>query len=53
MTGKWEQYGPGAETLYVQGGKTLDDLAQMFPVSRKTLGEWCLKGQWVQKKKQA
>lgn len=52
MAGKWDKYGVAAESLFVEAGKTIDDLAVLLAgnVSRKTLGEWSVKAHWVAKR---
>ncbi len=49
--GKREQYGPAAEKLYIEAGRTIDEIADLLPVSRKTIGDWCKAGNWVLKRK--
>jgi len=54
MAGKWEHYGQAAERLYVDAGRTIDDIAQMLPdVSRKSIGQWSVKYGWEAKRKKA
>lgn len=48
--GKFEQYGQAAEELFLSG-KTLEDIAGLLGVSRKSLGEWSVKNHWVAKRK--
>lgn len=51
MAGKRDQYGEAAERLYVESGRTIDEIARMLSISRKTIGEWCASGRWVEKRK--
>lgn len=48
--GKFEQYGQAAEELFVSG-KSLEEIGRILTISRKTLGEWSKKGNWVSKRK--
>jgi len=48
--GKFVQYGPAAEELF-NSGKTLSEISEVLGISNKTLGQWCKKGNWVEKRK--
>jgi len=43
------QFGQAAETLFLQG-KSLEEIAALLGVARKTVGEWSVKGQWMAKR---
>lgn len=50
MAGKWQEYGQAAEQLFLSG-KTIDEIAAILPVSRKSIGEWSRTHNWVTKRK--
>lgn len=49
---KKDDYGLAAEKLYVEAGKSIDEIASLLPVARKTIGDWCSHGNWVLKRRQ-
>jgi len=51
--GKFEIYFDEAEKLHVQKAKSLEEIAQLLPVSVQTLSKWKNDGQWAEKRKAA
>lgn len=48
--GKWNEFGPGAEALYI-GGSKLEEIADVTGVSVTTLSGWKKKYRWAKKRK--
>lgn len=48
---KRDQYGEAAERLFVESGRTIEEIARMLSVSRKTIGQWSVDGHWMDKRK--
>ena len=48
--GKYELYGAQAERMYVQEGKTLEQIKEILQVSLPTLSDWSKKCDWPKKR---
>jgi hypothetical protein len=49
---KYPQYGDDARRVFIEG-KTAKEIAQILPISDKTVGEWAVLGDWKDDRKKA
>ena len=49
---KYPQYGEDARRMFLDG-KTAKEIAQILPLSEKTVGEWAVLGDWKEDRKKA
>ena len=49
---KFPQYGENARRMFLEG-RTAKEIAQILPISEKTVGEWAAYGDWKDSRKKA